>query len=84
MFRCHVRQNWREVRACACCRQGYNLSVDWWSTGILIYEMAAGHPPFYASEHMSIYEKITACKVQQQGRRHAVDWGGHIRRCYWE
>jgi len=25
--------------------------------------MAAGHPPFYASEHMSIYEKITSGKV---------------------
>jgi len=37
--------------------------VDWWSTGILIYEMTAGHPPFYASEHISIYEKITAGKV---------------------
>jgi len=45
--------------------QGYNHSVDWWSTGILIYEMSAGHPPFYASEHINIYEKITAGKVYQ-------------------
>ncbi|KAF5295572.1 hypothetical protein FQR65_LT10435 [Abscondita terminalis] len=44
--------------------QGYNKSVDWWSLGILIYEMNAGYPPFYAREPMKIYEKIVSGKYQ--------------------
>jgi len=27
--------------------EGHNHSADWWSIGILIYEMIVGFPPFY-------------------------------------
>jgi protein kinase A len=40
--------------------KGYGRSVDWWSFGVLLYEMAAGHPPFYAKDQMQIYEKIVS------------------------
>jgi len=34
-------------------RTGYDQSVDWWSFGILIYEMLYGRPPFYVdSRHV--------------------------------
>ena len=26
--------------------QGYNKSIDWWATGIIIYEMLFGKTPF--------------------------------------
>ena len=44
--------------------KGYNKAVDWWSLGILIYEMAAGYPPFFADQPIQIYEKIVNGKVR--------------------
>lgn len=32
--------------------------MDWWSLGILIYEMTAGYPPFSGETQMKLYEKI--------------------------
>jgi len=37
--------------------------VDWWALGVLIYEMAAGYPPFFADQPIQIYEKIVSGKV---------------------
>lgn len=45
------------------CFQGYNKAVDWWALGVLIYEMAAGYPPFFADQPIQIYEKIVSGKV---------------------
>ncbi|XP_033340052.2 cAMP-dependent protein kinase catalytic subunit 1 [Megalopta genalis] len=44
--------------------KGYGKSVDWWSFGVLIYEMNAGYPPFYSGEPMKIYEKIISGKYK--------------------
>ena len=43
--------------------QGYNKAVDWWALGVLIYEMAAGYPPFFADQPIQIYEKIVSGRV---------------------
>lgn len=42
----------------------YNKSVDWWSLGVLIFEMLTGYTPFYSQTHMKTYEKILRCEVQ--------------------
>ena len=43
--------------------QGYNKAVDWWALGVLVYEMAAGYPPFFADQPIQIYEKIVSGKA---------------------
>ena len=43
--------------------QGYNKAVDWWALGVLMYEMAAGYPPFFADQPIQIYEKIVSGRV---------------------
>ena len=39
-------------------KKGYNRMVDWWSLGILIFEMITGQPPFYSNNMQQVYEKI--------------------------
>ncbi|XP_029770091.1 cAMP-dependent protein kinase catalytic subunit alpha-like, partial [Terrapene carolina triunguis] len=47
--------------------KGYNKAVDWWALGVLIYEMVAGYPPFFADQPIQIYEKIVSGKVWLPG-----------------
>lgn len=54
--------------------KGYGKSVDWWSFGVLIYEMNAGYPPFYSRDPMKIYEKIVSGKY-----KFAHHFGGELR-----
>ena len=45
--------------------KGYNKAVDWWALGVLMYEMAAGYPPFFADQPIQIYEKIVSGRVRK-------------------
>ncbi|CAN9507460.1 unnamed protein product [Ophioblennius macclurei] len=38
--------------------QGHDFAVDFWSLGILIFELLAGSPPFSSTEPQKIYSKI--------------------------
>ena len=44
--------------------KGHGKPVDWWTFGILLYEMLAGFPPFNDEDPMGIYQKILKCKVR--------------------
>merc|ERR1719198_654612 len=37
---------------------GHNHAVDWWTLGIMVYEMLAGNPPFTASAPMQIFKNV--------------------------
>ncbi|KAF7726351.1 camp-dependent protein kinase catalytic subunit [Apophysomyces ossiformis] len=43
--------------------KGYSKAVDWWSLGVLIYEMLVGKPPFVDKSPVGLYEKILECRV---------------------
>ncbi|CAK9076176.1 unnamed protein product [Durusdinium trenchii] len=38
---------------------GHTNAVDWWTLGILIFELMNGHPPFESAYPMQIYAKVT-------------------------
>ncbi|KAF7768239.1 hypothetical protein Agabi119p4_7482 [Agaricus bisporus var. burnettii] len=38
--------------------QGYDKTIDWWTLGVLLYEMLAGLPPFYDENTDTMYHKI--------------------------
>merc|ERR1719443_857047 len=37
---------------------GHYRPVDWWTLGILIFELMSGHPPFESNYPMQIYNKV--------------------------
>ena len=37
---------------------GYDKTVDWWSVGVLIYEMLFGKTPFVNKNRLVMYENI--------------------------
>lgn len=44
--------------------QGHGKAVDWWTLGILIYEMNAGIDPFTDDDPMNIYQNILKGKIK--------------------
>lgn len=50
------------IRACVCAQillgQKYTFSVDWWSFGVLVYEMLIGQSPFQGDDEDELFESI--------------------------
>lgn len=44
--------------------EGYDNSVDWYSLGVMLYEMMVGMPPHVANDTMSLFKKIINDKVK--------------------
>lgn len=39
-------------------QQGYDECVDWWSVGVILFEMLVGYPPFFSDEPSVTCQKI--------------------------
>ncbi|KAJ3444284.1 ribosomal protein S6 KINASE [Anaeramoeba flamelloides] len=44
--------------------KAYDETVDWWSLGILIFEMLVGIPPFYSEDTDEVFELILRAKLK--------------------
>jgi cGMP-dependent protein kinase len=44
--------------------QGHGKPVDWWTLGVLVYEMLASFPPFFDDEPIETYRKIIRGRVK--------------------
>jgi len=55
--------------------EGHDWAVDYWGLGVLIYEMCAGIPPFYAEDQMQVYEQILSgvVRIPNHFSRHMGD-----------
>ncbi|CAE7870483.1 for, partial [Symbiodinium necroappetens] len=43
--------------------KGHTLAVDWWTLGILTFELCSGHPPFESATPMQIYAKAAPVRA---------------------
>eukprot|EP00041_Stephanoeca_diplocostata_P015199 m.288505 g.288505 ORF g.288505 m.288505 type:complete len:525 (+) comp19961_c0_seq3:216-1790(+) len=43
-------------------QQGYGSGCDWWSLGVIMFEMLVGYPPFCSNSPQETYRKVMAWK----------------------
>lgn len=39
-------------------QKGYNETIDWWSVGVILFEMLVGYPPFFSDQPNITCQKI--------------------------
>lgn len=44
--------------------KGHGKGVDWWTVGVLIFEMLASYTPFYHQNQLRMYDKIVRGKIK--------------------
>jgi CRP-like cAMP-binding protein len=50
--------------------RGHGCGVDWWTLGILTYEMLVGQPPFVGATQLDTYHKVTRGKYKMPMNLH--------------
>uniref|UniRef100_A0A171AUD1 Camp-dependent protein kinase catalytic subunit-like protein n=1 Tax=Triatoma infestans TaxID=30076 RepID=A0A171AUD1_TRIIF len=44
--------------------KGYGKAIDWWTFGVLLYELCAGYTPFYSKLQAKMYDNISRCRYR--------------------
>ncbi|XP_010683458.2 serine/threonine-protein kinase AtPK2/AtPK19 [Beta vulgaris subsp. vulgaris] len=47
--------------------KGHDKAADWWSVGVLLFEMLTGQPPFFGGNRNKIQQKIVKDKIKLPG-----------------
>lgn len=42
--------------------EGHWQASDWWSVGVLIFELCSGLPPFYMEDKLAMYRRIVSMR----------------------
>lgn len=50
-------------------REGYSFEVDWWSLGIIAFELLVGHTPFLSSASENISDKVHRNRILREDPR---------------
>jgi serine/threonine protein kinase len=53
-------------------KEGHGFEADWWSLGVLIYEMLVGLPPFYNENTSLAYRKLLVEEVHLPHQPHTI------------
>ena len=46
-------------------KKKYSYSVDWWSLGIMMWELLTGKPPFESKNHRELYNEILVGRLEK-------------------
>ena len=52
-------------------QQGYGQEIDWWSLGVIMFEMMIGYPPFYSESSTETCKKILNWEENLEIRKEA-------------